>query len=162
MKKFKRSVIIDANRYQSAVLLPFLAACIVAAVCASLLAFADNPLLKGSGHFRKLLEGPVGAAVLLKIGLALVITVLFLGLIYWACYVTNRVLGAHNRVLNQLDEIIFNNRKGPLHVREGDEFFEELLERVNILVEPDKKARGDRIDRLLQKKFGNAISPLKK
>lgn len=53
----------------------------------------------------------------------------------WTCYTSNKILGPYKRIIRELEETLQGTRKGPITVRKGDELFEELLKRVNILIQ---------------------------
>lgn len=52
----------------------------------------------------------------------------------WTCYTSNKILGPYKRIIRELDETLQGTRKGPITVRKGDELFEELLKRINVLI----------------------------
>ncbi len=53
----------------------------------------------------------------------------------WTCYVSNKIFGPYQRIIRELDEVLQKKRKGPLTVRQGDKMFEELLKRINVLIQ---------------------------
>ena len=59
---------------------------------------------------------------------------LFLFLI-WANNVASNLLGAFERIIRELDEIIENKEKRPVRARPSDELPNDLLKRINILIE---------------------------
>ena len=62
-----------------------------------------------------------------------VLSLLFL--IYWAYYVSNKILGAYERILNELDAMTAAKTKRPLKVRAGDDgMFTQLIIRINKFV----------------------------
>ena len=65
----------------------------------------------------------------------MIIIVMLIFIILWAYYKTNKIIGPHDRIIRELDEIIVGKRKGPLTVRQGDDMFGELLERINTIIE---------------------------
>lgn len=68
------------------------------------------------------------------IALAWLVTFAFLFLIYWAHKISNRILGPHERIVRELDEVLAGKRRQELKVRPGDELFESLLHRINKLI----------------------------
>ena len=55
-------------------------------------------------------------------------------------YVSNRLFGPTTRVLRELDQILSGERKDPIGTRPGDEFFEELLKRINTLIQKNNRS----------------------
>lgn len=153
MKDHRRNIFRHLNEHQERVLLPFFVVCLIALACVLFLALIDNPIFKDTDSYRNIFRSPINILHIAKAGLAIIITAGFFVLIYWAYYAANKVLGAYARVLNELDEIILSKRKGPIKVREGDDFFKEMLERINIFIETRKEVRERMIDRILKNKM---------
>ncbi len=55
-------------------------------------------------------------------------------LFYWAYKITNKILGPYERVLRELDKVVDGRSRRALTVRDGDEMFAELIERINVLM----------------------------
>ena len=55
-------------------------------------------------------------------------------------YASNKILGACDRILRELDDVVAGRRREPLKVRKGDKMFQDILDRVNVLIErlPDQ------------------------
>ena len=64
---------------------------------------------------------------------SLAIILVFVSL--WTFDISNKLVGPFERILRELDEINEGKKKGPLKAREGDEMFDELLKRINKLLE---------------------------
>ncbi len=62
-------------------------------------------------------------------------TILMILIIFWTLRVSGRYFGAYERIIKELDQVLAGKRKEPLKARKGDVIFEELLKRVNILIE---------------------------
>lgn len=62
-------------------------------------------------------------------------TALMIILIFWTLYISGRYLSVHERIIHELDKVLDGKENGPLKVRNGDEMFEELVKRVNALIE---------------------------
>lgn len=60
---------------------------------------------------------------------------IFLVIIVWAYYVSNKSLGAFERILRELDEIVTKNEKRHIKARKGDKLAEELLAHINTLID---------------------------
>jgi len=64
------------------------------------------------------------------------ISLLVFLLVYWILYISNKILGPHERIIRELDEMIAGKKeKKPLTTRPNDQMFEELLPRINVLIE---------------------------
>jgi len=66
--------------------------------------------------------------------LGVVVAAMLLLTVAWAYHVTHRVIGPHERVVHELDEVLSGNQKDPIVARQGDELYEELLQRINALI----------------------------
>lgn len=62
-------------------------------------------------------------------------TVLMIVVVFWTFRISSRYFGSYERIIKELDEILVGKRKGALATRQGDVIFEELLGRVNMLIE---------------------------
>ncbi|HSV43450.1 MAG TPA: hypothetical protein VLJ10_02755 [Candidatus Bathyarchaeia archaeon] len=61
------------------------------------------------------------------------------GLILFVCLysyrMTNRIFGPYNRVVKELDDLLSSCEKRQLKVRQGDAMFDDLVQRINKLIE---------------------------
>ncbi len=71
-------------------------------------------------------------------GVLIILGILIFSLMAWISVVANKILGPSERIINELDEVISGKKNQPLRARKGDELFEELLKRINILIERKK------------------------
>lgn len=69
---------------------------------------------------------------------------LIIGLFYWAYGISNKVLGPYDRIIRDLDKIVDGRSRKDLYVRPGDEMFEELVTRINVLIKNQKEHNNDR------------------
>ncbi|MEW5895084.1 MAG: hypothetical protein AB1650_04945 [Candidatus Omnitrophota bacterium] len=51
-----------------------------------------------------------------------------------AFFVSRNLLGAFNRIINELDEVVEGKKKGPLFARKYDFLANEILKRVNSII----------------------------
>lgn len=65
----------------------------------------------------------------------LLLPLIFYAMIVWGYYVSNKLVGPFERILRELDEIIATKQKRHVHTRKGDKLAEELLKRINILID---------------------------
>ena len=161
-KKFKRDILNNVNRPQSKILWPFYIACLIALVCVISLVLIENPLFDASFNSQKLADSSVRGLLIAKICLGLVIAIIFCLLVYYAFYLSNRILGAYDRILKELDQMIIGGKKRPLKVRGEDQFFNEIVRRINIFLVPAGEAREKLIDQFVENKFKNKDSLFKK
>ena len=59
----------------------------------------------------------------------------FSGIILWAYKVSSNLVGAFERILRELDEILAGRGKRHIRARKDDELANELLKRVNALID---------------------------
>lgn len=148
VQQLKRLVLVNVNKYQQQILLPALLVCLtacagvfyalyyinyvdknLAAICHINVAqmTKDIPWFMQMHSFNKVVPS-----------ILLFMTITLLILMCWMFYVSNRILGPTNRILAELDDILSGKRQDPIGTRPSDEFFEELLKRINALI---KKTR---------------------
>ncbi len=144
-QQFKRLLFLNVNKYQQQILLPALIICLiacagvfyalyyihyinenVAVVCHldMLQMTRDVPWFIKMHSFNKVVPW-------ILFGM----TTLLLIVVCWMFYVSNKLLGPSIRVLKELDDILSGQRKDPIGARPGDEFFKELLSRINALIQ---------------------------
>lgn len=136
-KKYNRDWF-TSTRLEQRILLPFYFAALIILAC---LIYFDYLLLFHPLFFDNIITAELTRKYPSLIDvksqlmtLAWLVTFAFLFLIYWAHKVTNRILGPHERVIRELDEILAGKRRQELKVRPGDVLFEPLLHRINKLV----------------------------
>ena len=63
--------------------------------------------------------------------------------LYWAYRVSNQLVGAFDRIIRELDEYLAGKGKKHIHSRKNDKLAEELLKRINGLIDriPDKSVK---------------------
>ena len=64
----------------------------------------------------------------------LVILIMLIFIILWIYHQTNKIIGPHDRIIRELDEIILGKRKDALTVRKDDDMFGELVDRINTII----------------------------
>ncbi len=144
-KQLKRLLFVNVNKYQQQILFPALIICLVA--CAGVfytlyyinyvdknLAVVchidvtqlskDIPWFMQMHSFNKVVPW-------ILFGMTTVLLIV----ICWMFFVSNKILGPSNRILKELDDILSGKRQDPIGTRQGDEFFEELLKRINALIQ---------------------------
>jgi len=136
-KKHKRDWFYSTGLEQK-ILLPFYGASLIILAC---LLYFDYLLLFHPVFFNNAItaelikEYPslidVRSALII---LAWLVTFAFLFLIYWAHKIANRILGPHDRIVRELDQVLAGKRRQELKVRPGDDLFESLLHRINKLI----------------------------
>ena len=130
MKKgFERDTFLSVSRLQERLLLPFYIMCLLLCVC---LGYFDYLLMKEPffDHREK---------YLILIGLSGILSIGLIFLVWWAIVISNKILGPHERIVEELDRIVRGEKKHLLYARKGDELYEELVKRINVLIEGFQK-----------------------
>jgi len=141
---FKRLLFLNVNKYQQQVLFPALLICLLACVGTIYAVYYITYIDKNIAVLCKIdmvsLTHDVPWFMQLH-SFNKIVPWLFFGLtttlliiVFWLYTVSNRLLGPTIRILRELDEIISGQRKDPIGTRPGDEFFEELVKRINQLI----------------------------
>jgi len=127
-KKFKRTTIFHVNKFQKnlfyPVIIAFFLGCVVSWLSIVYFFISAYPVDLELLRFQKFIPG------LLAVATALMIFVVF-----WTFRVSGRYFGAYERIIKELDEILAGRKEEPLHAREKDVMFEELIKRINVLIE---------------------------
>ena len=63
------------------------------------------------------------------------VPLIFYLVIVWAYKVSSHLVGAFERVLAELDNVLAGKGKKHIHARKGDDLAEELLKRINTLID---------------------------
>ncbi len=147
-QQLKRLLFVNVNKYQQQILLPALLICLVA--CAGVfytlyyINYVDKNLAVVCHVDVTTLTKDIPWFIHMHSFNKVVPWILFsmttvlLVIICWMFYLSNKILGPSNRILKELDDILSGKRQDPIGTRSGDEFFEELLKRINALI---KKTR---------------------
>jgi hypothetical protein len=133
-EKTNRKFILNVSKYQKHIIYPILASCWIAGImvylCLEFIVTINiNPNIAKMFSFDTV---QIQQAIPYFL---MIIIVMLIFIILWAYYKTNKIIGPHDRIIRELDEIIVGKRKGPLTVRQGDDMFGELLERINTIIE---------------------------
>lgn len=127
-KLFKRKTIFHVNEFQKRLFYPviiaFFIGCFVSWLSIVYFFIGDYFISPGLYRFQRIIP------ILLSVA-----TVLMVVVILWMLRISNRYFGAYERIIKEFDEVLSGQKNGPLHARKGDVMFEELLKRVNVLIE---------------------------
>ncbi len=146
--QFKRLLFINVNKYQQQVLLPCLVTCLIACIGVfyamyyihyvdqnvAVLCKIDTVRLTQDVPWFIQVHGFNKIVPWIFFGMTLIL----LCIILWTYRISNQILGPSARVLKELDDILSGQRKDPIGTRPGDELFQELLKRINILIQKTK------------------------
>ena len=128
VKNDKRRTIFRVNRFQRRLFYPIVFAFVIGCCVAwlSIMYALIGNYLSGPGltRFQDFIPAILAYA-----------TVLMIILILWTLHVSGCYLGAYERIIRELDDILAGKGKGPLKARRGDVIFEALLKRINALLE---------------------------
>lgn len=133
--KFQRQIFFHTNHYQRKFFYPL----VIAFVLGCLIAWLSM------AYFFLLSVPPDGSEmnqiIALLPGFIVIFTLVMLSILLWTSYFSNKIIGPYSRILKELDEVLDGKRLEVLHVRKGDTLFDELLKRVNKLIENYVKNR---------------------
>lgn len=128
----KRQLFLNINRFQRPILYLTVAATfvtiVILAICVSFLSYDIANMIINSTK-----EIPTT-----KLAVSLVLMILpisYLVIIYFSLRISNKMVGSMERILKELDEIIEKREKKHLAVRKGDGLVQELLKRINVLID---------------------------
>jgi hypothetical protein len=146
--QFKRLLFINVNKYQQQVLLPCMIICLLSCVGVFYAMYYINYVDQNIATLCSIdpvrLEQDVPWFMRLHTFNKIVPWIFFslagvlLLIVMWMYRISNQVLGPSARVLKELDDILSGQRKEPIGARPGDELFEELLKRINVLIQKMK------------------------
>ena len=132
--KTGRSIILNTNKFEKLIIYPTVIFCLIAALLVylcleynvriSIYPRESTILNINATQFRE-------AIPYMLIGIALIL----ICIISWSYYVANKLVGPHDRIIKELDEVIQGKKTDPLTVRNDDKMFAELLEKINKLIE---------------------------
>ena len=131
-KKFKRNLFLNVNRFQKNILYPVLISCAV--VCLLGLVCLGYLYAKPFKSVSYQTSGYHALHFSIPWFLLVISFVLFF-IVIWTYYISNKMVGPYERVLRELDDILAGKKKQPVYARKGDEIFQELLKRINALIE---------------------------
>lgn len=133
-EKTDRSIFLNTNKFEKLIIYPTVIFCILAAIMVylcleynvriSIYPKESTILNIDTGQFREAIPH-------LLVGIALML----ICIITWSYYVTNKIVGPHDRIIKELDDVIKGNKAEPLMVRKDDKMFAELLDKINKLIE---------------------------
>jgi len=133
-ESYKKRSIFFINKYQRRIILPFFVPSFVVCISVTfLLVMYRRELYEAIVYFE-----PKRSLVFINqsCDLVLIVTwILFSFITIWAFTVSSKLVGASERILRELDEIIEGKRKETIKVRAKDDLPNELVKRVNILIE---------------------------
>lgn len=140
----KRNPVFHLNKFQQRLLFPVIIICIITSC---ILIFVMLYISYIGEHFALLASTTqqdiqwavpwfldMGRYNLVIPVLMLVIAGMLVLMVCWAYHITHRIIGPHERVIRELDEVIAGTREEPIIVRQGDDAYKELLKRINILI----------------------------
>ncbi|KPA11371.1 conserved hypothetical protein, membrane, partial [Candidatus Magnetomorum sp. HK-1] len=139
-KSFKRNMLFNMNRFQATLVLPILLIMIVVQILLGgmfYLSVSKTSMVLEQSNSKTV----VYQQLLIKYQayfpfVITSISLLVFLLVYWILYISNKILGPHERIIRELDEMIAGKKeKKPLTTRPNDQMFEELLPRINVLIE---------------------------
>jgi len=126
---FKRNVFSRINKFQWRILFYLLAlglSCLILILLFLSYIYAD---------INNFLHSPKFFTIKLCIAVALPTTALLLLIVcLYLYYITNKMFGPYERISREIAEIARSGNKKEVHLRKGDDMFEELVESLNVLI----------------------------
>jgi len=129
----RRSVILYTNKFQKLIIYPILVFSLIATILVYLcleynIRISINPKESMILGFASVQFEEAVPYMLLGV------TSMLVCIILWTYYISHKIIGPHNRIIGELDEIIEGKRTEPLSVRKDDKMFSELIDRINTLI----------------------------
>ena len=131
-KKFNRNIILHVNKFQQQILYPVLISCAIACIVTI---FCFIFLLAKITDTDVLWNIDIKKFEMLVPWMMMFIAYVLLFIVFWTYHTSNKLVGPYERILRELDEVVAGTRKTPIGTRKGDALFEELLKRINVLIE---------------------------
>jgi len=132
--KTQRSLLLNTNKFEKLIIYPTLIFCLLAALLVflcleynvriSVYPRESTILNIDTAQFRE-------AIPYMLIGISLIL----ICIISWTYYVVNKIVGPHDRIIKELEEVIEGKKTDALTVRKDDKMFAELLDKINKLIE---------------------------
>ena len=132
-RDYKRLLLLHTNKFQKLIIWPIIAACFVAGAMTFFCLEYYLASITNTGII--IFNYDVTAFEWAIPTLLLSVAFILIFIIYWVFYISSKIVGPFDRITRELDEVLAGKRKGPLGARQGDTMFEELLKRVNTLLE---------------------------
>ena len=136
-EKINRKFLLNLNKYQKHIIYPILVFCFIVAImvylCLQVLVVKNFTY----GSFKLLGFDSIFASIQFQTAIQfflLVILIMLVFIISWIYHQTNKIIGPHDRIIRELDEIILGKRKDALTVRKDDDMFGELVDRINTII----------------------------
>ncbi|MDO8580829.1 MAG: hypothetical protein Q7S13_05050 [Candidatus Omnitrophota bacterium] len=129
---FKRNVYTNVNQYQARMLWPVLLCCCFACIFIILFLFS---LVASLTEAKEIFSIKMVNIKALMPWIVIVISFCLILIAVLGFHISNKILGGSERIIRELDIILEGKSKNPITSRQGDELLEELLKRINALIE---------------------------
>jgi len=137
-KRIRRKKILNTNKYQRQIIsVAFLPTMVITFFMSFMIIYVYNQLINA------ILQGSEVTVVELanqwmSIALFSLFSV-FLLLMIWVYYVSRHLVGAFERILRELDDVIDRKRSTPIRARGKDDLANDLLKRINVLIQRSQR-----------------------
>jgi len=130
----KRSLLINANKYQKKVISLAFIPLILVCVLISFWTLLSHNILLDAILNRSQVEGVhhINQWVVYTFIIILALLIFFISL---TLRIAGNLVGAFERIINELDLVIEKNQKKKITARTNDDLANELLKRINILID---------------------------
>ncbi|MBF0225438.1 MAG: hypothetical protein HQK76_08300 [Desulfobacterales bacterium] len=138
-KPFKRNIFTHTNKYQIRIILPLMVTIFLILILTSVLYYfsfhTDSAVYESEKSTMIFYNYQIELFKQIMPFILALFSLLVIILIYWTYHLTNKVLGPFDRIINELDKMIHGDKEWTLlTTRDGDDMFEQLLQRINYIV----------------------------
>jgi hypothetical protein len=132
-RKNNRNILLHINKFQKLIIYPILVFCAIAGLMVYLtLEYNIRVSIDPKEHTILNIDVIQYREALPYMLIA--IAVMLICIVAWTYYISNRIVGPHDRIINELDQLIEGKHKGSLTVRKDDRMFAEIVKRINKLI----------------------------
>ena len=131
-ENYKRQILFRTNQFQRPIINVVIASALVTIIVITLcISYVYN------GMVDEIMNPTTNVPTeeLLILIVLMCMPVIFSSIVLWTYRITNEMVGAFERLLRELDQIITSKKKEHLVVRKRDVLAGELIKRINILID---------------------------
>jgi len=133
-EKKSRNILLNINKFQKLIIYPILIFCVIAGLMVYLtLEYNIRVSIDPKEHTILNINAAQYREALPYMLIA--IAVMLICIIGWTYFISNRIVGPHDRIIRELDDVIDGKNKRSLTVRKDDKMFAEIVDRINKLID---------------------------
>ncbi len=133
-EKINRNIILNVNKFQKLIIYPILAFSAIAGLMVYL-SLEYNVRVSINPNEQTILNIDITQYREALPYMLIAIAVMLISIVIWTYYISNRIVGPHDRIVKELDGILDGKQTGPLTVRKDDKMFSEIVSRINRLID---------------------------